>query len=146
MKPPEAKSDCEYDRLAQRPAKLKEKLFSAMHRNAELKHNAHLRTENRQLREENAQLRAKVEQLGKESTHLEQQWAAACKDSATFSMPPSSDIVKPKMPPAKGGTKRKRGGQPSHKRHEQHAMSSFAWPHREPYPSQYPHPFDGRRA
>jgi transposase len=49
---------------------------------------------------------------------LEQQLAAARKDSSTSSKPPSSDIVKPKTPRGKGGKKRKRGGQPGHPRHE----------------------------
>ncbi len=49
---------------------------------------------------------------------LEQQLAAARKNSATSSKPPSSDIVKPKKPRGKGGKKRKRGGQPGHPRHE----------------------------
>jgi len=49
---------------------------------------------------------------------LEQQLAAARKDSSTSSKPPSSDIVKPKKPPQKGGKKRRRGGQPGHKRHQ----------------------------
>jgi transposase len=45
--------------------------------------------------------------------------AALGKDSSTSSKPPSSDIVKPPKPKAKGGQKkRKIGGQPGHKKHE----------------------------
>jgi len=87
----------ESQRLAQRVAKLEEKLFGAMERIA-------------QLEEENAQLR-------EDNVRLQQQLAAARKNSSTSSKPPSSDIVKPKKP-AKGGKKRKRGGQPGHPRHE----------------------------
>jgi len=109
MKLREAKCDSELDRLAQRVAKLEEKLFGAMERIATLEaENAHLRDENRHLHEQNAR--------------LEQQLAAARKDSSTSSKPPSSDIVKPKKPLPKGGKKRKKGGQPGH---EQHVRSPF---------------------
>jgi transposase len=83
-------------------AKLEEKLFFVMERNAELE-------------EENARLRREV-------ADLKQQLAAARKDSSTSSKPPSSDIVKPKKPLPKGGKKRKKGGQPGH---EQHVRSPF---------------------
>ena len=57
---------------------------------------------------------------------LEKQLASACKDSSTSSKPPSSDIVKPPRPApqGRGGRKRKRrrGGQPGHKRHERTAF------------------------
>jgi len=61
-----------------------------------------------------AQLAAALQRI----TQLEQQLAAARKDSTTSSKPPSSDIVKPKKPRGKGGKKRRRGGQPGHPRHE----------------------------
>ena len=61
-----------------------------------------------------AQLAAALERIAQ----LEHQLAAARKNSSTSSKPPSSDIVKPKKPLGKGGKKRKRGGQPGHKRHE----------------------------
>jgi transposase len=102
MKLREPRCDPEHDRLAQRMAKLEEKLFSVMERNAELE-------------EENARLRGEV-------ADLKQQLAAARKNSSTSSKPPSSDIVKPKKPPAKGGKKRKKGGQPGH---DQHLRSPF---------------------
>jgi len=58
---------------------------------------------------------ARIEQLEKEL-------ASSRKDSSTSSKPPSSDIVKPPRPALqdRGGRKRKRrrGGQPGHKRHE----------------------------
>ena len=96
-------------RLAQRVAKLEEKLFAAMERIATLEQeNARLRDENAQLREENAR--------------LQQQLAAARKNSATSSKPPSSDMVKPPKPPRKDGKKRKRGAQPGH---EQHLRTPF---------------------
>jgi transposase len=60
------------------------------------------------------QLAEALERIGQ----LEQELAAARKNSSTSSKPPSSDIVKPKKPRGKGGKKRKRGGQPGHPRHE----------------------------
>jgi transposase len=50
---------------------------------------------------------------------LENQVARGRKNSSTSSKPPSSDIVKPQKPRNKGGKKRKIGGQPGHKKHEQ---------------------------
>jgi hypothetical protein len=101
MKLREPSCDGEHARLAQRMAKLEEKLFGVMERNA-------------QLEEENARLHEEVARLHEKVARLEQQLAAARKDSSTSSKPPSSDIVKPKKPPAKGGKKRKKGGQPGH--------------------------------
>src|ERR1039457_808580 len=50
---------------------------------------------------------------------LQEQLAAARKDSATSSKPPSSDIVKPpKPPPPEGQDRRKIDGQPGHPKHE----------------------------
>jgi len=102
MKLREPRYESEHERLAQRMAKLEEKLFGVMERNA-------------QLEEENARLHEQV-------ARLEQQLAAARKNSSTSSKPPSSDIVKPKKPLPKGGKKRKKGGQPGH---EQHVRSPF---------------------
>ena len=87
----------EREPLAQRVAKLEEKLFAVMECNAQLKE------ENARLLDENAR--------------LQQQLAAARKNSSTSSKPPSSDRVKPPKPPAKGRKKRKRGGQPGHEQH-----------------------------
>ena len=101
--------DSESQRLAQRVAKLEEKLFGAMERIA------HLEEENAELREENTRLRD-------ENVRLKQQLAAARKNSSTSSKPPSSDMVKPPKPAAKNRKKRKRGGQPGH---EQHLRSPF---------------------
>ena len=53
---------------------------------------------------------------------LEAELAKAKKNSSNSSKPPSSDIVKPRKPPRKGGRKRSRGGQPGH---EQHLRSPF---------------------
>ena len=102
MKLRETRYDSEHERLAQRMAKLEEKLFGVMERNE-------------QLEEENARLHEEV-------SRLQQQLAAARKDSSTSSKPPSSDIIKPKKPLPKGGKKRKKGGQPGH---EQHLRSPF---------------------
>jgi transposase len=50
---------------------------------------------------------------------LQEQLAAARKNSATSSKPPSSDIVKPPKPaPPDGQAQRKIGGQPGHPKHE----------------------------
>jgi transposase len=49
-------------------------------------------------------------------TQLQEQLAAARKDSSTSSKPPSSDIVKPPQHSA-GQTKRSQGGQPGHPHH-----------------------------
>ena len=65
-----------------------------------------------------ADLKRQLAEALQRIAHLEQQLAAARKNSATSSKPPSSDIVKPKKPRGKGGKKRKRGGQPGHPRHE----------------------------
>jgi transposase len=113
MKLREPKCACDHDRLAQRMAKLEEKLFSVMERNAELE-------------EENARLRREV-------ADLKQQLAAARKDSSTSSKPPSSDIVKPKRPLPKGGKKRKKGGQPGHDQHVRSPFPPEAVDHFEPY-------------
>jgi transposase len=66
----------------------------------------------RQLRQQLADLQTKV-------LHLEEQLAAARKDSSTSSKPPSSDIVKPPRPQAgPDAGSRKSGGQPGHPKHE----------------------------
>lgn len=49
---------------------------------------------------------------------LEAELAKARKNSANSSKPPSSDIVKPPRPGGAWRSKRKRGGQPGHPRHE----------------------------
>ena len=74
------------------------------------------------LEEKRLQAMERVVRLGEENARLQQQLAAACKDSSTSSKPPSSDIVKPKRPLPEGGRKRKKGGQPGH---EQHLRSPF---------------------
>jgi len=63
--------------------------------------------------------RLQTQQLQATVARLQEQLAAARKDSSTSSKPPSSDIVKPPPPPPPAGQdKRKRGGQPGHPRHE----------------------------
>ena len=49
---------------------------------------------------------------------LEAKIAKLEKNSANSSKPPSSDIAKPSGPQKKSGTKRKRGAQPGHERHQ----------------------------
>jgi transposase len=51
------------------------------------------------------------------TAELQEKLAQANKNSATSSKPPSSDIIKP-PPPTHDGSKRSRGGQPGHDRHE----------------------------
>ena len=54
---------------------------------------------------------------------LQEQLAAARKDSSTSSKPPSSDIVKPPKPALPEGQQRRRiGGQPGHPKHERDAF------------------------
>ncbi|MCP4643276.1 MAG: IS66 family transposase, partial [bacterium] len=57
---------------------------------------------------------------------LETELAKARKNSRTSSKPPSSDIVKPPRGGSRNadGTKRKKGGQPGHERHERHAFTA----------------------
>jgi transposase len=68
-------------------------------------------------------LSAKVTALEVELERVREQLAAAEKNSATSSKPPSSDIVKPKPPRSPDGQSRSIGGQPGHERHR-----------REPFP------------
>jgi transposase len=63
-------------------------------------------------------LQAQIGALRAEVAALREQLAAARKDSATSSKPPSSDIVKPKAPPAGGPSHLSRGGQPGHPFHQ----------------------------
>ena len=69
-------------------------------------------------------LEARIAALEAIVARLQEQLAAARKDSATSSKPPSSDIVKPPKPsPPEGQDRRNIGGQPGHPKHE-----------REPFP------------
>ena len=65
-----------------------------------------------------AVLEQQLDQLQIRVVQLEADLAAAKKDSANSSKPPSSDIVKKPKPKPKDGSKRKRGGQPGHPKHE----------------------------
>lgn len=64
------------------------------------------------LHEENEMLKERL-------AALERRLAGSRKNSSTSSKPPSSDIVKPPKSKPKKGKKRKIGGQPGHKKHEQ---------------------------
>ena len=64
-----------------------------------------------------------VEQLRTEVAQLRAELAAAKKNSSNSSKPPSSDIVKKPKDEPKHGSKRKRGGQPNHPRHERPAFA-----------------------
>jgi transposase len=63
-------------------------------------------------------LATKVAALEAELERVRAQLAAAKKNSATSSKPPSSDIVKPKPPERSDGMKRSIGGQPGHDKYE----------------------------
>ena len=64
-------------------------------------------------------LQARLEALEATVARLQEQLAAARKNSATSSKPPSSDIVKPPKPPLpEGQDRRSIGGQPGHPKHE----------------------------
>jgi transposase len=60
---------------------------------------------------------ARLKALEATVARLQEQLAAARKDSSTSSKPPSSDIVKPKLPETPDGQKRSIGGQPGHDKH-----------------------------
>src|SRR5271166_2251879 len=62
--------------------------------------------------------KARIETLEAIVLELQEQLAAARKDSSTSSKPPSSDIVKPPAAASAASTKRARGGQPGHPRHQ----------------------------
>jgi transposase len=67
------------------------------------------------LRAELDALKAELAALGTTIAQLQEQLAAARKDSSTSSKPPSSDIVKPPKPaPPEGQDRRHIGGQPGH--------------------------------
>src|SRR3981189_2298484 len=67
--------------------------------------------------------RARLKALEAMVAQLQEQLAAARKDSGTSSKPPSSDIIKPpKPPPPEGQDKRRIGGQPGHPKHERVAF------------------------
>ena len=71
------------------------------------------------LRKQIAKLNKQLVKQNKLISDLNLRIAKLEKDSSTSSKPPSSDIVKPpKAPPLPNGQKRKRGGQPNHKRHQ----------------------------
>ena len=70
------------------------------------------------LRQENQALKAQVAALLERIAALEAQLAAARKNSGNSSKPPSTDIAKPSRPARDQKSKRKRGAQPGHPRHQ----------------------------
>jgi transposase len=68
--------------------------------------------------------RLQIEALQAVVAQLQEQLAAARKDSSTSSKPPSSDIVKPPKPASPTGSKRRQGGQPGHPKHERVAFAA----------------------
>jgi transposase len=62
--------------------------------------------------------RGQIEALQATVARLQEQVASARKDSSTSSKPPSSDIVKPGKTSSTEQTRRPRGGQPGHPKHE----------------------------
>lgn len=79
-----------------------------------------------------AEQAATIEKLTQRIGQLERQLSKWKKNSSTSSKPPSSDIVKPKKPKAKGRRgKRRPGGQPGHAKHARAAfppeMLDDAW-------------------
>ena len=65
-----------------------------------------------------AALQQQVAELSKQVTDLLAQVARLSKNSSNSSKPPSSDIVKPPLPPVAPGEKRSIGGQKGPPRHE----------------------------
>jgi transposase len=96
-----------------------------------------LEAENAQLRARLAELEARVAELQAHNTQLTQALAAARKHSGNSSKPPSSDLVKPEGRLRKGKSKRRRGGQKGHPKHQRTAFApeqvdqriSFRLPH-----------------
>jgi transposase len=78
-------------------------------------------------------LQAKVDGFASELTRLREALAAARKDSATSSKPPSSDIVKPR-PAQEDGAKRSIGGQPGHPKHERQPFPAEQITHSQVHP------------
>lgn len=77
-----------------------------------------------ELEAENAWLRRRLGEVEKLLARALDEIARLKKNSRTSSKPPSSDIVKPPDEPAKGGKKRKIGGQPGHKKHSRAAFAA----------------------
>ncbi len=81
----------------------------------------------RQIAALEAQVAALVTALAQRDARIETlecELAKARKNSRTSSKPPSSDIVKPRASRNADGSKRKKGGQPGHERHERTPFSA----------------------
>lgn len=71
-----------------------------------------------------AALQQQIAALSKQMADLLAQVARLSKNSSNSSKPPSSDIVKPPLPPVPPGEKRSIGGQKGHLRHEREPFTS----------------------
>jgi len=70
-----------------------------------------------------AVLEARITELEARLAGLEARLAKLSKNSSNSSKPPSSDIVKPAAAEKKRRSRRKRGAQPGHSKHERPAFS-----------------------
>lgn len=70
-----------------------------------------------------AVLERRIAELEARLAELESRWAKLAKNSGNSSKPPSSDIVKPAVAGKKRRSRRKRGAQPGHPKHERPAFS-----------------------
>ena len=82
-----------------------------------------LEAENHQLRQRNAWLEEQLRQCQARNRQLTQSLAAAQKNSANSSKPPSSDIVKPPAQRWRPNCRRRRGGQKGHPKHDRAAFA-----------------------
>lgn len=81
-----------------------------------------LQARNRELQEENARLQERVRELETRNIQLTEALAAAKKNSGNSSKRPSGDIVDPPGKKPKKGTKRRKGAQKGHPKHERPAF------------------------
>ena len=91
-----------------------------------------LRQENLRLRQQLEQARQRIKLLEEKVRQIQARLAAAQKNSANSSKPPSSDVVKPKKK-NRGKARRSIGGQPGHPRHERTPFTPQQINHRKEY-------------
>jgi transposase len=85
---------------------------------------ADLQAEVAELKAERAELKAEVAELKAERAELKAELAAARKTPRNSSLPPSSEHPHAKPPLPKPKSKRKRGGQPGHEKHQRALIPS----------------------